>query len=232
MNRITEIQKQIRKLQEEKVELQNEYIEKDLTGMTKKEIQAYAMTLPEIPNHLWEIMQTLGFQTGSSVFGNIDNPSDIDWVVDIPAYAFLYAPCAVPCGKINQDYIDDDTADFVPLYANRNGQLYNIICIGNGLKLEAWRQTTDVLRHWCTLTGLKDAMRTKWKRVRLFRALTDILEPVKPLYPHQKPTAHEALQYDKCSECGREANNFTCKSAKDFYKTTSVCERCQENANG
>jgi len=224
MHELNRINKQIFDLQAHKRQIKEAIQVIDTSNMTKQEIIDKAMTLPEIPEHLWEAMQDFGFQTGSSVFGNINTPSDIDWVVNLPAYAFYYSGCALTCGKIQANYIDEGSKDFVPFYANKDGKLYNIICIGSYYKLEAWKETTRIMTDLSNYDALKDIMKTKWKRVRLFRALTDVFEPVKPLY-HRLDIA-EAHQYDICCSCGREAVNFTCKAAKDHYKATGVCERC------
>lgn len=224
-----ELQKQIDKLNTIKQSMIKDLDQTDTTSMTKKELQEFAMNLPPIRDDLWADMMQYGFQTGSSIFGSIDNPADIDWVCQLPAMAFTYSHCAVPCGKITTDYVDQDKDNtFVPLYANRNNDLYNIICISSQKKFNAWKQATaimkDLFNNW---RPLDIEFKTKWKRVRLFRALTDILEPLDPISSYAALSLTDALKYEQCMTCGREANNFTCKSAKDFYKATAICERCQ-----
>ncbi len=228
-HRITELQEQIAELQRLKSQEIQKLCTIDTSKMSKKELIAHAMTLPDIPDHLWNDMQRYGFVTGSSVFGNINTPADIDYVCQLPAYAFLAAHCAVSCSPNQADYLDDSNEDeFTPIYACRKGQLYNIICVGSSVKFEAWKTTTYIMRTLSNNPQLQDAVKLKWKRVRLFRALCDVLEPVEPLY--EERNEKEALHYDKCKVCGREAVNFTNKSAKDFYKATAVCERCQVRA--
>ena len=99
--------------------------------MTKEQLQDYAMTIPSIAEDLWHDMQSYGFPTGSSVLG-VEDPADIDWVCQLPASAFIYRNCAIPCGKFNKDYIDTEES-FVPLYAIKFGKLYNIICLSFGI---------------------------------------------------------------------------------------------------
>lgn len=227
MHDIKKIQDEIDKLQLAKSKLMSEIRTTDTSVMTKKQLQDFAMTLPPIREDLWFDMNEYGFQTGSSVFGGTAEPSDIDWVCQLPARAFTDSCCAVPCGKITQDYIDEGKADFVPMYGNRDGKLYNIICIGNSAKFDAWKYTTELMEGLIEKSfTLVEAgtFNTKWKRVRLFRALCDVLEPTRPLY--SAIAIHDAWKYNICKTCGREANNFTCKLAKDYYLDYGVCERC------
>ncbi len=228
MEDLQSLQEQIKALQDCKYNLIQSIKDVDTTTMSKQELKNFAMTLPPIREDLWSDMNEYGFQTGSSVMG-ADNPADIDWVCHIPASAFTYSCCAVPCGKVTQDYIDDARTEFIPLYANKDGQLYNIICIGNPDMFEAWKQTTNLMTALTQTSSIvQAAVKTKWKRVRLFRALCDIFQEVKPgnSYLSEIPYT-DALKYEICRVCGREAINFTCKPHKDEYKQTGICERCQ-----
>lgn len=231
MHKIEELQNQINELQSQKYNMMLKLKNTDTSGMTKQELQDFAMTLPPIREDLWEDMQNYGFQTGSSMFG-VSNPADIDWVCQLPATAFTYSGCAVPCGKITKDYMDENINTFVPLYGNKDGQLYNIICISDQAKFEAWKETTQLMEGLSKGNiplAATQTFTTKWKRVRLFRALCDVLEPVYPVYSHRRPSHDDALKYGICKICRREANNFTCKPAKDYYLETAICERCHHN---
>jgi len=227
MHNITRIKDQIADLQQQ---LRDEKADQAslFNMLSKEEKQKQAMELPSIDDQLWEDMRNYGFQTGSSVYSSKKNPADIDWVVPIPARAFIIQGCAVFCGVDHSDYLDE-THDFQPLYANRDGILYNIICISDSNKFEAWKQATAIMKAiYQTYSGIDKAITEyKWKRVRIFRALTDILEPVKIRRSYEPEISLEdALKWHVCVTCGREAANFTCKAKRVHWETTGVCERC------
>lgn len=226
MHPLDKISIQIAELNRQKRAMKEDLLINKPANMTKKELMDYAMTLPQIPDHLFDAMKDYGFPTGSAVFGNIDNPSDVDYVCGLPASAFTSCNCAVSCGNVSQDYIDQNLLNFVPLYGNRDGQLYNIICIGDGHTYRAWNKATNVMQELAARKDFTHVVQEKWKRVRLFRALCDVFEDPLPLY--KEIDLDEALKYSKCTRCGREAINFMDKTHKDFYKTTGLCERCQE----
>ena len=230
MHEITRIQKQIADLQKQKQAEINKLSKIYIKDLNKQELQDYAMTLPEIPDNLLLDMKEYGFQTGSSVYSNTKKPADIDWVCQLPARAFIQSNCVVLCSAVGANYIDNSINDFTPMYGNKDGILYNILCIANKDKFEAWKMATQILAQLnASHSNIAEANKTKWKRVRLFRALCDVLEEVKPLstpsWVH-KPTLEEVLKYHRCITCGREAVNFTCKKARDHYQATGVCERC------
>ena len=228
MHEITRIQKQIAELQNQKHECIKRLKQVDTSQMSKYEVQQHAMSLPEIPDHLYNDMREYGFQTGSSVYSGVERPSDIDWVCQLPASAFLYANCAVACSTISAEYLDNDEKDFVPLYASRDGILYNIICIGDQAKYNAWKQATEILQKLnVSYPSIAQANLVKWKRVRVFRALCDVLEEVKPRASYKEAISLEdALKYSICRTCGREAVNFTDKAHRETYNITGICERC------
>lgn len=190
----------------------------DTKGMTKTEITAAAMSLPPLPDSLMELLKECGFMTGSSVYGDPNTAMDEDWCVNIPPHVFRgYA-----IGTQKASYFATD--QFQALYANRNGLLLNIICFSDFTLMDTWKKATNVL-HSLVVNNMQisKACLTKWSRVRLFRALCDVFEPVKDLY--NPLPFDEAIKYSRCKRCGREAINFTNKAAKDNYLATGECER-------
>lgn len=221
MEQVNELDRQIRLLQEHKANLMQEAValtDISTVGMTKKQLIAHAANLPDMPESLMGVLRDCGFQTGSMVYGNPDTAADSDWCVNVPPHVFTgYA-----IGAKKADYFDTD--QFQPLYATYKGKLLNIICFSDHRLMNAWRDATTVLTDMCAKhAGIRNACTTKWSRVRLFRALCDVFEPVTNRY--NPLDQEEAIKYNKCKLCGREAINFTTKAHKDHYLATGVCER-------
>lgn len=195
-----------------------------IKGMNKAERMKLAFTYPELTAGHMDLLydDQFAFMTGSTVYSPYPGRAkDVDYVILIHPQAFNgYA-----VGANMSDYWEEDGMD--TLYAHRKGILYNIICVGDPELFKAWRETTDIMRSLmvnCSALGFE----RKWARVRVFRALRDVLWPVE-----QKPTFaqldhHDAVSLHKCRLCKREAINFTCKPAREYWENTGICERCAE----
>jgi hypothetical protein len=195
----------------------------DATMYDKAEVIRRTWTMPELPASLYDELLRNGFQTGSTVYGNPETANDEDWGINIPPHVFSgYA-----VGTSNTDYFD---ADFTPLYAHYAGTLLNIMCFGDYKLFLAWRGTTELMKVLKNTPdkrhnpSISQALDTKWRRVRVFRALCDALMPVKAL---QNPLDKQyAVDHRLCKICGQEAINFTTKPEYDHYVETGICERC------
>lgn len=191
--------------------------------LTKEERIAVAMVIKPISDNLWDTIISRGTKTGSVVYGNTDNPGDIDYICTIPAYAFEQQHCGIQSTASTADYLDA-TNDFVSVYGNRNGQLINVICSGSEDFTKSWTTTTTLMSMLSTTLELREHISTKWKRVRLFRAIQDVVQTHKKQWRAADKDA--SLQYNRCKLCGKEATNFTTLAHREYYNVTAVCERC------
>ena len=184
----------------------------DIKNMTKEQRITATWTLPALTDSLWKTIQETGFKTGSSVFSDAES-NDLDFVVAVPPHVFEgYA-----VGMLDTGYWHND--GFTSLYAHYDGALINILCMSDSELMRAWHLTTDIMKQM----QLR-AYDTKWKRVRVFRALVDVLWPERQL--KEPLSKEEAWEHHKCSLCGREAINFTCMAERQKYQATGICERC------
>jgi len=198
-----------------------------------------ALQLPALPPALWKLLIDEGFKTGSEVYAPGIESADEDWCIAISPNVFSGYASGIGDG----DYFETD--GFASLYAHDGeGKIVNILCFGDYALFESWYMTTrtmQILMNYATheftsrghmipvtprRTVLKQAFETKWKRVRLFNALRDILWPVKALMRDLDKGA--ALKAHKCKRCGRKAEFFSCWPEKKKYLDTGVCERCAE----
>lgn len=199
----------------------------DTRKMSKQEVIDETFKMPELSLDMYELLKDCnGFMTGSNVIADIDNPNDEDWCVQIAPVAFM----EYSIGHNDNGYWEAD--GFSSVYCHREGKLINIICFSDGALFNAWKFTTEVMKSLKTYAGelsyfttidMHDILKTKWKRVRLFRALKDI--SYVPIHK-QTMSKDDALKYYSCKDCSREAINFTCKAAREHYQETAVCERC------
>lgn len=187
----------------------------------KERVIKSVRSLPPLTEEHIGYLNSHGFRTGSTVYGDISEAKDVDWVVNLPPFYFSGHAAGV---EDSEAYWDERCMD--PIYAHYDGVLFNIICMNDYSGLfNAWKQTTDTMEFLYHASSAGKVMKEKWQRVRLFRALLDIYWPVQPTsYPLAKESA---LLQQVCTICGREAINFTCKAAKDHYLSTAVCERCE-----
>jgi hypothetical protein len=231
MNAIEQLKQQMKSLKAELKVLEAKHLQTSKLNpkvLTKEEKLRAVDSLPELSDSLYELLQQDGFRTGSAEFSDCV-PNDIDWCINVPPHVFVgYA-----VGTDTDYWIADG---FTSIYAHKNGEYLNILCFSNYMLMQSWFQTTQLMQqlhgtlvstdtfHKSMGRVCEVAFATKWKRVMVFRALKDILWPVRPLStPLDKA---EALEHYKCMICGREAINFTCMAARKEYQKTGVCERC------
>ena len=202
-------------------------------GKTKEEVQRLAMQLPAFPSHLFDFLSSYGFVTGSTVYGDIDQAKDVDWMIEcMPQLTYIMAPYVV-----SYDYGDNYEAApgrLSVLYGNiEQRKLLNIIVANDYGLFKAWKYATARMRD-LKLNGTTSClMRNKYARVRLFRAFVDAYDSmnteIKELARYDKPaTLADAREYKVCLVCGREAIWFTEKAREAEYHATGVCERCQD----
>jgi len=231
LHEIAELTYRIAELQEIKQACLND-VEQDVKGMTKREKIEAALNMPSLtPGHMDLLKE--GFMTGSKVFGNPVTANDTDFAILCHPRAFTgYA-----IGAEFADYFESD--GFWPLYANYKGELYNIICFCNEAQFDAWYMATQVMQHLRGYMVDKSPYHNhpdrvnlhlqfdeKWSRVRVFRALCDVLWPAEEAY-YPDVSVEECLKYRKCFKCHREAINFMTQASKEEYELTGVCERCR-----
>ena len=202
-------------------------------GKTKEEVQQLAMQLPAFPAHLFDFLSDCGFVTGSTVYGDIDQAKDVDWMIEyMPQLTYILAPYVV-----SYDYGDNYEAApgrLSVLYGNiEQRKLLNIIVANDYGLFKAWRYATECMKTLKMGDITKRLMQNKYARVRLFRAFVDAYDSIntdiKDLSHYDMPdNLAEALQYKTCIVCGREAIWFTEKAREAEYHATGVCERCQD----
>jgi len=207
--------------------------------MTKEEMIMEARKKPELPKSYMELLVESGFMTGTHKYGMPNGrPLDQDWVVNTPPHVFDDY-CV---GNEGNDSGYWEASGMTTLYGYHRGDLINIICIGDIDMFHAWFMTTQFMqflenmpvktRRW-DRTGtndvriLKDRFKNKYNRVRVFRALRDILYPVDKFRDSERMPIYEAFRYRKCIICKQEARNFTCKAERVKYEADGICERCR-----
>ena len=189
---------------------------KPLTKYNRMEI---ARNLPEIPKEYMELITDTGFATGSHMYGCGVEPDDLDFVVNLPTEVFEKYTI-----KANGTPRYHESETFTAIYGHHNGQMVNIMCVGDIDTYNAWYNTTKCMMFLATLPELQQALKDKWSRVLLFRAFRMIFTP--PV-PRETPLSFEyAMKYNRCRICGHHAEDFTCHGARRRYALTGVCERC------
>jgi hypothetical protein len=184
---------------------------------TKAERDELTWQLPELPYYQYDLLQEAGFMTGSKVYSSAV-PQDEDWVVNAPPLAF--EPNYLSSGN-GDPWAYDEMA---VLSAHYDGNLINIIC-AQADTYDLWKKTTLVMKDaFHMLPLLQDPMNIKWARVRLFRAIKDILE--RPV-PGKKMQKDDAIQFNVCAWCHREARNFISKEYENQYNVDGICDRCR-----
>ena len=224
MTELEKIDGQIARLQAERASITEPLealCEQDPKRMSKQDVIASAWKLPELPQYLFDtlVLGMGGFMTGSKVYGDADSAADEDWVVTIPPHVFK--GYAVGTG---QDYFDQ--GEMTVLYAHKDGQLLNIICMSDHDQMKAWERTTTLMAEIQASQGRRIFF-DKWKRVRVFRAFVDIFWPATEVYGRRDISISEALEWRVCIRCGREAINFTNKPMREQWERTGICERCE-----
>lgn len=199
----------------------------------KSELIKAAWASPELSSSRYELLLEHGFVTGSSAFAsNKVKPADEDWCINIPPERF----CNSAKSNMDNGYWEADS--FSSVYAHRHGKLLNIICFSDLKLMEAWYMATQymsLLRMAAVAESPYDKLRSKcrtdmfdkkWMRVRVFRALKDVLHPVRPLA--EPRTLIDASKYNICRICGREALNFIDKPHWLMWEMDGICDRCRE----
>ena len=202
-------------------------------GKTKEEVQRLAMQLPAFPAHLFDFLSDYGFVTGSTVYGDINQAKDVDWMIKyMPQLTYIMTPYVV-----SYDYGDNYEAApgrLSVLYGNiEQRKLLNIIVANDYGLFAAWKYATERMRDLKLNDTTSRLLWHKYERVRLFRAFVDAYDSmnteIKDLDHYDKPdSVATALQYNTCIVCGREAIWFTEKAREAEYHATGVCERCQD----
>lgn len=216
-----QLNKQLGEIQHSIYEANKKVLEQ-LKWMDKSDRIRLTFTYPELSIGCMDLLtdESFAFKTGSTVFSpRPENANDIDYVVLIHPRAFTgYA-----VGAEEADYWEEDNMSV--LYAHRDGKLYNIICIGDLELFNAWRRATEIMQSlMANCSGLK--LERKWARVRIFRALKDVLFPVRP---KRTAVAYDiAIKHNMCVSCGREAINFIDKAHRESWQKDGICDRCRE----
>ena len=202
-------------------------------GKTKEEVQRLAMQLPAFPAHLFDFLSDYGFVTGSAVYGSIDQAKDVDWMLEyIPQLSHILTPYVV-----SYDYSDNYEAApgrLSVLYGNiEQRKLLNIIVANDYGLFKAWKYATERMKDLKLNDTTSRMLWNKYARVRLFRAFVDAYDSmnteIKDLSHYDMPdSVADALQYQCCFVCGRDAIWFTEKAREAEYHATGVCERCQD----
>ena len=200
--------------------------------MTKTERIRATWELPELSSSLMDVLEDNGFKTGSTVYGNAEDATDVDWCIMIPPEIFDgYA-----LNTNDPGYWEAD--GFSSIYAHHRGKLLNILCFSNGNLCRAWWGATRVMEKMVGLTipgmyqsqsdyyALESTKDSKWRRVRIFRALRDVMFEVRP--KGDPCSIKEAKEHHKCRICKREAINFTRMSERKKWENSGICERCRE----
>ncbi len=196
----------------------------NFADLNKEERIEVSKHIPPLTEEHWRLIQEAGFATGSRVYGGTTRGSDHDWCVYCP-------PCMFSGYSVGSDLEYFTEGGFSSLYArNKAGLLVNILCFSDGELFGAWKKATQIMYDMFTMSeACQDAFsESKWKRVRVFRALVDIHWPVKELPEHRKESRELSLLLHKCQRCGREAINFTTKKQREMYEIDGICERCRE----
>ncbi len=200
--------------------------------LTKAELINLARELPPLKSVHEALFSECGFVTGSSVYSDV-RPNDIDIVVNLPPRVF--GDYAVGS---NQTYWEEDR--MVTLYARRaDGTPVNIICMSDNALMRAWQLATDTLRYIVdavAVVNMLPIMRSKWRRVRLFRAFKDVFLDRAGDSVHGNKyrgiSIEDAVKFKRCRQCGYPVEMFTCKAEEELYMATGVCEPCKEIIQG
>ena len=169
-------------------------------GKTKEEVQRLAMQLPAFPAHLFDFLSDYGFVTGSTVYGDINQAKDVDWMIEyMPQLTYIMTPYVV-----SYDYGDNYEAApgrLSILYGNiEQRKLLNIIVANNYGLFKAWRYATECMKTLKMGDITKRLMQNKYARVRLFRAFVDAYDSrnteVKDLdHYNRQQTLSDALEH-------------------------------------
>lgn len=225
-NALTEVKNQLVALTKTYHELRakqreiNKALGQSTSKLTKEELIQKVWQLPELPENYILDLETNGFRTGSSIYGNSAKAKDIDYCTVTPPHVFMLYTLGYT--DTNVEYNSDDL--FVTLYGHHHGKLCNIICFYDYELYDAWQQATKILQEMqSTYPSIKQATERKWSRVRLFRAIVDSI--FTPKIYSDELSLEDALKYQKCKICHLEAINFSTKAHKEKYLATGICER-------
>ncbi len=196
LKEMADLTKRIAELQEMKHRVLED-MENDVKKMTKEDKIQAALSMPSLtPGHM-DVLQE-GFMTGSHVFGDPDIANDID-------YCILCHPRAFIGHAVGAEFAD----------------YFELMKIIRTVKL-----IKNPYRDSSNFRTLESAFDEKWSRVRVFRALCDVLWPARQINYTNK-TDEDLMKYSKCVKCHREAISFMTQASKDEYERTGVCERCR-----
>ena len=211
--------------------------EADPESLSPEERRQAIFALPELTEEHMNSLKQSGFQTGSTIFGDPSKADDIDFCIIGPPVMFNHH--ALGINKKSREEYWNYQNDFSSIKGHYKEAIINIICFSNYDLYDAWREATRVMAYLIISNkNSKHAIETKWKRVRVFRALVDVLREDYQK-SHMQESKHlrddlsieQAVSYQVCLHCGREAINFTCKPIRDIYLDTAICERCQSKVN-
>lgn len=182
----------------------------------KKTREQLVWQLPELSYNSYSMLQDMGFKTGSSVYATVP-PADEDWVINVPPAAFGQYVLGVGEGY--------EYNDMSVLYAHYKGVILNILCMHQE-DYYIWAETTHILRDMNKLSvKLKNRFDVKWARVMVFRAIKDALKP--PVSRKETSYYMDSIQFKKCANCGREAENFISQEYETLYLVDGICDRCR-----
>lgn len=206
-------------------------LNRDTSKMSKSERIELTWQLPPLTDSLMDVLEENGFMSGSSVYTDIENPPDIDWVVMVPPHVFEKHSL-----KPNNDgYWNED--GFSSIYCHDGNKIYNILCMSRNDLFDAWAYATQAMvalkntpmrpaftSNMKEQYPFQDAFATKWMRVRIFRAIKDVFLDHTPL--EKRLSREDAGKRSSCRVCGEEAVNFTCKAAREHWQGTAIGECC------
>ena len=207
------------------------------------ELKQALTEVPELSGGLMDLLRNEGFRTGSSVYSSA-KPMDEDWCINVPTLVFQGYALDVAKNWRDDDklYWDENNPDGMGvIYAHRYGTIMNIMCFADYQMMMAWYHTTIIMnriremnvpkslfwaRRFDESISLTDVFDEKWKRVRVFRAIKDILAPHKPLNEPLSPS--EAWDRNCCRICGKEAINFIDQVSRKDWEIDLICDRCRK----
>lgn len=171
-----------------------------------------------LPWKLWDMIVKEGIQTGSSVYSSA-KPKDLDYILNLPPSVFEGYTVGNP-----SNYWKGKNG-FTILYAKSPmGEIVNLILFSDAHDMQVWIKTTEIMKRLFQ-DYFENEFNDKYKRVRIFRALNDIMYNREPM--KNQMTSAYAVKHSVCKICGREAINFTNAVRRRMYLETGICEPCQ-----
>lgn len=187
--------------------------------------------LQQMRRYSWQRLNDLMIQdiitaTGSEVYGHDVDPADYDYVTSAP-FAVIRDTIGPPFPKSKRGWAEEYAdAIHVRWGLHEDGKIINFIF--TDVKTEqAWIKATDIVA--TLVANFPDIGRFKWRRVRVMRALKDVLIGATDIEKLSKDLPlPEALEKNICRNCYRDADNFIDKAHKLQYLADGICDRCRE----